>query len=116
MAWKTQADDTCKVSISKDSYVQTLDFIRVPALMINGEVTSWRWDGANLEIEEEVFEYRGLTKEAAYNVKDQTATRVVAGNFQYESFSRKVSRRRANEAGGWTVTVTEKTATLNPLT
>lgn len=105
----------CAVVISQDSYTQSLESERVPAMIINEQVTSWRWIHANLNTTETVTEYRGLTEAFAKTFTDCSATRVIPGNgsFQYESYSKKTSCRRANEAGGWTVTVTEKNTTIS---
>lgn len=102
----------CAVVISKDSYSQSLQAVKVVTQTINGVPTSWRWNHARLNTVEVTTEYRGLTKTFAESFGSSTSTMGGTEFFQYENYSKKVSRRRSNEAGGWTVTVTEKNTTI----
>ena len=113
MAWLTESTTASFVLISDDSYYQPLSIEYVPTLTIGGAAVAFEKTEATLRVRERVTELRGLTKAAAFAINGDLSEQIKSsGTYQFESHNIKVSRRRANEAGGWVVTKTEKWAAL----
>ena len=102
------------VKTSERRYAQCLYCDWEPAVYVDGEPVSWRRVTVTLNVTETVTEYRGLTKTGADAVISANLPYVTMHTSgKYETASRTVDARRVNEAGGWRVTITEKTATAN---
>ena len=66
-----------------------------------------------LRVRTRVTEYRGLAESFAKNYgSDASAVTQTGGSYYFEHFTRKVERRKANAAGGWTVSITETWSAL----
>ena len=108
------APDTRSNAIVKTSerrYAQCLYCEWEPAVYVNGEPVSWRRVVVTLNVTETVTEYRGLSQAGANAVLAANPPDVTMhSSGKYETHSLSVDARRVNEADGWRVTVTEKTA------
>lgn len=101
------------VKTSERRYAQCLYCEWEPAVYVDGNPVSWRRVVVTLNVTETVTEYRGLSQagaDAVLSDSNNQATVTMDNSGKYETFSRIVDARRVNEAGGWRVTVTEKTA------
>ena len=118
MAWISDNTDArlqkCAVVTSDDRYWQPIEYQkRVYGISINGVFiqTAVSMDAYVMRVREKVIEYRGLTEEQAAKVGKESIISgpVVEGaSYYFEHYTCRVSRRRANDARGWIVTVSEK--------
>lgn len=106
MSWLSSVNDACHVVTSDEEYYQAVAIEKIPAVMVNGEVTSWRLVAHTLRVRDRVEEWRGLTKTAAFAIGGEETKQAGNEDFSFDYYSVKVSRRRVNEANGWTVTKT----------
>lgn len=104
MAWLTQHGDS--ILLSDEEYYQSVAIEKIPSMIMDGVPTSWRLVGHTLRVRDKVEEWRGLTKEAAAAITGETVIQCGNENFTFDQYSVKISRRRVNEANGWTVTKT----------
>ena len=105
MAWRNSctgnSSDPGYVLVSDDEYYQSVAIEKVPSLFVDGKPTAWRLLAHTMRVRDRVEEWRGLTKTAAFSV-GQAGT----GDFSFDKYSVKISRRRVNESNGWTATKT----------
>lgn len=106
MAWLTQPNDNAHVILSDDEYYQSVGFDRRPSYYLDGVPYGHYLVAMSLRVRDRVEEWRGLTMAAAFAIGGETVEMAGTDSFSFESRSVKVSRRRTNEADGWTVTRT----------
>ena len=104
MAWLNAPQEW--IVISDDEYFQSVAIKKEPAVYIDGEVTSWRLNAYTMRVRDRVEECRGLTYTAALAISEETIQPAGGEEYNFEALSVKISRKRSNEAGGWTVTKT----------
>lgn len=110
MAWRNSctgnSSDPGYVLVSDDEYYQSVAIEKVPSLFVDGKPTAWRLLAHTMRVRDRVEEWRGLTKTAAFSIGGETVQQAGTGDFSFDKYSVKISRRRVNESNGWTVTKT----------
>ena len=110
MAWRNSCTGTSTdpgyVLISDYEYYQAVAIEKIPSMLIDGVPSSWKLLGHTLRVRDRVEEWRGLTKDAAFSIGGEKVEQAGNENFSFDKYSVKISRRRVNEADGWTVTKT----------
>ena len=94
MAWITNALDAQADVVADTCAFQTL---------------SREWGSVyKLRVRTRVTEYRGLAESIGKNFgTDASYITQTTGSYYFEHYTRKMERRKANAAGGWTATKTE---------
>ena len=111
MAW-TNTNPSEEILVSDDSYWQFLEKKIVPSAFIDGRPISWTTEEAKLRVREKTTQRTGVTAAYAETIGGDASTISTSGSFSFESYSKRVSRRRANPAGGYDIVIIEKWAAL----
>lgn len=106
MAWLSSTTTASHVVVSDEEYYQAVAIEKIPALTIDDIPIAWRLVAHTLRVRDRVEEWRGLSKDAAFAIGGETVQQAGTEKFSFDKYSVKVSRRRVNEANGWTVTKT----------
>ena len=99
MGWISNARDAVEDLVDDDISFQTL---------------SREWGHVyKLRVRTRVKEARGLDRSVALTYSsDSSKVTQTTGSYYFEHYTRKVRRRKANPADGWTVTITETWSAL----